>query len=151
MVTSADALALAPGEAEALSTEASAFASALPDPAMRERYQRLAAAAAEGTIEVGLLPALETMLELLLARQGSAPTARQPLLGIFGRTPRGKALNAAARDVNRALKSLRGQRIEDVRIGACPGAHTLSFETDRFRLTLTLDASGARVDSLETG
>ena len=96
-----------------------------------------------------LLPALETMLELALQRGG--PTARQTLLSVFGKTPRGRALSAAARDVNRALQTLEGQTLQSVRVTSGPGSHSLSIETDRCRLTLDLDSGGARITSLEAG
>jgi hypothetical protein len=144
-----DSLRLAPAEAEVLSTELSAFAAALPDPAARERYTRLSSLAADGEVPTDLLPALETMLELALERGG--PTARQTLLSVFGKTPRGRALSIAARDVNRALQTLAGQTLQSVRVASGPGTHSLSIETDRCRLTLDLDSHGARITSLEAG
>lgn len=151
MATSAaEALALAPGEAEALATEAAAFARALPEAAARERYQRLAVEAAHGNTPSELVGALETMLELLLGKT-EGPTARQPLLGIYARTPRGKALSAQARDVNRALQALRGQRLADVRVSSSAGQHTLVVETERCQVTLELTPRGVRIASLETG
>jgi hypothetical protein len=147
--TETDSLRLAPAEAEILSTELSAFAAALPDAAARARYTRLASCAAEGRVPAELLPALETMLELALQRGG--PTARQALLSVFSKTPRGRALGAAAREVNRALQALGGQTLQSVRVSSGPGTHSLSIETDRCRLTLDLDSHGAHITSLEAG
>jgi hypothetical protein len=145
-------LALAPAEAEALATEAAAFAAALPEATMRERYARLAACAASGSVPADLLPALETMLELVLGRGAAGgPTARQPLLGIFAKTPRGRALSARAREVTRALRALRGQQIQDLRLSAGPGQHSLVIQTDQCQLTLELDPHGARIASLDAG
>ena len=63
----------------------------------------------------------------------------------------GRRQAAASREVNQALRTLRGQRLEDLRLTAGPAKHTLVVETDRVRLTLELDTAGARVASLETG
>ena len=146
-----EALALAPAEAEALAVEAGAFAQALPDPRARARYQRLAdCAATDARVPPDLLPALETMLDLVLQTDGG-PTARQPLHALFARTPRGHALAAQARQVTHALRALRGQRLDDLRLTAGPGRHTLTIQTDHCRLTLELGPRGAAITSLEAG
>jgi hypothetical protein len=149
-VTTAD-LALRGAEKEALATEASAFSRALPDPAARARYERLASAATAGSVPEDLLAPLETMLELLLRPNTERATQRQVLLGIFARTPRGKALAEATSEVNAALRALQGQRIESIRLSAGPGAHSLVLETDRCRVTIEIGASGAQITQLETG
>jgi len=149
--TAAEALALAPAEAEALAVEAAAFAAALPDPRARARYQRLAdRAATEARVPPDLLPALETMLDLVL-QTDRGPTARQPLRSLFARTPRGHALAIQARQVTRALRALRGQRLDDLRLAAGPGQHTLTLQTDHCQLTLELSPRGARITSLDAG
>ena len=55
-------------EAEVLAVDAAAFARALSDPTARARYERLASAAASGAVPDELVPALETMLELLFEK-----------------------------------------------------------------------------------
>jgi hypothetical protein len=132
-----------------LALEATSFARALPDPHAQQRYLRLAACAAEGNVPRELVAALQTMLELVFEK--GRPSNRAVLQALYGKTPRGKEHGAAAREVNAALRTLRGQTLEDVRLTAGPGGHTLVLETDRVRLTLELDAAGARVASLETG
>lgn len=136
-------------EASLLALEAASFARAIPDPAARPRFDRLAEAAGSGDIPDDLLPTLETMLELVFTR--GRPANRAVLQGIYGRTPRGSQATAAARDVNAALKSLVGQTLTSLRVSASPGGHTLSIETDRVRISLELDARGARIASLEAG
>jgi hypothetical protein len=136
-------------EADVLALEARAFAAALPDAGAAARFLSLADAAAAGEIPEALLPALETMLELLFQR--GRPANRAVLQTVYGKTPRGKQQSAAAREVNAALKTLRGQTLAEVRISAAPGGHSLVVETERVRLTLELDSQGARVASLETG
>ena len=142
-------LGLEPAEAEVLAADAADFAAAMRDANGQARYLRLAAAAETGTVPADLVPALETMLELLFEK--GRPSNRAVLQTVFGKTPRGRQQTAAVREVNKALKSIRGQRIEEVRVSAGPSRHTLVIETDTCRLTLELDAAGARVGSLEIG
>jgi hypothetical protein len=139
---------LEPAEGEVLASDTRAFASALPDPTARERFIRLADSAFLGDVPEDLVPTLETMLELLFER--GRPSNPAVLQSVYAKTPRGRALSAAARDVNRALTALQGQTVQEVRITAGPSRHTLVLETDRARLTLELDRGGARVASLET-
>jgi hypothetical protein len=96
-----------------------------------------------------LVPAIESMLELLFEK--GRPSNRAVLQSIFGKTPKGRQQSSAAREVNRALRSLSGQTLEEFRLTASPSRHTLVIQTDRCRLTLELDSAGARVASLETG
>ena len=136
-------------EAEVLAGDAAAFARALSDPTARARYERLATAAASGTVPDELVPALETMLELVFEK--GRPSNRAILEAIFAKTHRGQQQSSAAREVNQALRALRGQTLQELRLSAGPSRHTLVVETDRCRLTLELDSAGARVASLETG
>jgi hypothetical protein len=142
-------LRLEPAEAEVLAVDAASFAAAMRDTNAQARYLRLAAAAVAGAVPPDLVPALETMLELLFEK--GKPSNRAVLQTVFGKTPRGRQQSAAAREVNKALRAIRGQKLEDLRITAGPSRHTLIVETDRCRLTVELDSAGARVGSLETG
>ena len=137
-------------EAEVVGLEASAFARALPEPSARARYAQLAAAAQSGAIPDELIGPLETMLELVF--DTGRPTNRAVLQGVFAKTPRGRLRASAAREVNRALETLRGQSIVEIRLAAAgPSQQTLTIETDRCRVQLEFDRQGARVTSLETG
>jgi hypothetical protein len=140
---------LDPAEGELLAIEARAFARAVPNVTAAAPFERLAVAATSGHIPTELTATLQAMLELVFER--GRPTNRAVLQAIYARTPRGKQRATAARDVNRALKSLTGQHLDEVRLSASPGGHTLSLATDRARLTIEIDAAGARVSSLETG
>ena len=142
-------LVLEAAEAEVVSADAANFAGAMRDANAQARYLRLAAAAAAGAVPSDLVPALEAMLELLFEK--GRPSNRAVLQAVFSKTPRGSQQSAAAREVNTALRALRGQSLEEVRLTAGPSRHTLVIETDRCRLTLELDSAGARVGSLETG
>ena len=136
-------------EAEVLAVDAAAFARALSDPTARARYERLASAAASGAVPDELVPALETMLELLFEK--GRPSNRAVLQAVFARTPLGRQQSSAAREVNQALQTLRGHTLQEVRLSAGPNRHTLVVETDRCRVTLEFDKAGARVASLEAG
>ncbi len=136
-------------EAEVLAADAATFASALADANAQARFQRVSAAAAAGDIPDEMVPSVETMLELLFDK--GRPSNRAVLQAIYAKTPRGRQQSLAAREVNKALRALRGQRVENLRVIAGPSRHTLVLETDRCKLTLELDSAGARVASLETG
>jgi hypothetical protein len=136
-------------EAEVLAADAASFAHALSDPAAQARFLRVSEAAASGEVPDELVPAIESMLELLFEK--GRPSNRAVLQSIFGKTPKGRQQSSAAREVNRALRSLSGQTLEEFRLTASPSRHTLVIQTDRCRLTLELDSAGARVASLETG
>jgi hypothetical protein len=141
-------LALDETERVMLAARARAFASALNEPAARARYDRLTDAVASGSIPPDLIGPLELMLDLLLQK---APTDSEPVLqSVFQRTPRGQALSSASRDVNAALRALRGQRLEHLRVSASPGRSSLVLETDRVRITLAVDNAGPRVESVES-
>jgi hypothetical protein len=100
-------------------------------------------------LSADLEPALQTMIELVFER--GQPGNRAVLQSLYGKTTRGRQLQGAAREVNQALRSLRSQTLEEIRLTAGPGRHSLVIETDRVRLTLELDGAGARVASLEVG
>jgi len=130
-----------------LAAEARAFAARVGDPATRARYEALAQAAEAGTVPPELVPSVEALLDLVLQR--GRPLAEPVLLGIFGRTPRGRELSSATSDVNKALRALKGQPLEVVRLSASPGRYALVLETERARLSLVLDGAGPRIESLE--
>src|SRR5919199_5759367 len=140
---------LDPAEAEVLALDAAAFARALSDPVARARYERLASAAATGDVPDELVPALETMLDLVFEK--GRPSNRAVLQAVFAKTPLGRRQSAAAREVNQALRTLRGQTLQDVRLSAGPNRHTLGLETNPCRPALEPDKAGARGASLEAG
>jgi hypothetical protein len=147
--------ALELAERDVVANAATAFARVLPSPERQQQYVHLAEAASLGEIPADLVLELEAMLDVLLqperaAREGG-PAAERVLLAVFGRTPRGARLAAAAHEVNQALRVLRGQTLVGLRVESRPGRHSLSLETDRCRVVVRLDAAGARIDSLEVG
>lgn len=140
-------LALEDAERSVLAAEARVFAMRVSDPGVSARYQALASAADAGAVPPELVPSVEALLDLVLQR--GRPLAEPVLLGIFGRTPRGRELAGATRDVNAALRALKGQPLEVVRLSSTPGRYALTLETDQARLTLVMDGAGPRVESLE--
>ncbi len=117
---------------------------------MRRHLERLVTAAADGGIPGELLPTLEAAFGLSLERH---PTSNRAIIqSLFARTPRGRELHALARDVTRALRSLQGQTIADMRFSTSgPTDHSLIIETDRVRVSLDISRSGALISSLELG
>ncbi|MGE3269725.1 MAG: hypothetical protein AB7P40_13320 [Chloroflexota bacterium] len=150
-----DTLALTPAEQEILSQDVPAFARTLKDPASRERYAALAEAVETGEIPGHLARSLETMLELALqtkaVRHRHGPDAERTLSDLYFRTGRGGALRQAAREVTRALEALKGQTVEKIGVTAAAGRHTITINTDRAHLTLSVDHSGVAVDRVEVG
>ena len=120
----------------------------MPDASVRARYERLSLAAAAGAVPDDLVAALETMLELLF--ETGRVSNRGVLQSIFGRTPRGRSQSAAVRKVNRALETLRGQEVRNVRLSSSgPSQRSLSIETDGCRLVLDFSRGGATITTLE--
>jgi hypothetical protein len=138
-----------------LAEEAEAFTRTLKDPDARERYARLAEAARGGAVPPFLVGSLEAMLELVLQTQRihrlHGPEAESALLDLFYRTPRGAALKRTAREVNRALQTLRGQTLESLTFSPTPGGQRLLVETGNCQVALSIDPSGVRIDRLEVG
>jgi hypothetical protein len=148
LATASNPLVLEDAERDLLFRRARAFARLLNDPESQIRYERLSEAALSGSIPADLIGPLEVMLDLILQK---APTDSEPVLAnIYKRTPRGQTLASAARDINSALRALRGQRLEHLRFASAPGRHSLVVETDKVRLTLAFDSAGARVESVES-
>jgi hypothetical protein len=148
-------LELSSSEREVLAEEVGVFARTLKDPDTRERYAQLGAAVQQGTVPPHVVGLLETMLELVLqtqrVRRQHGPEAEQALLRLFHRTPRGAALEQAAREVNAALAALRGHVLESLTFSPTPRGHNLVIDTAHCSLTLAIDRAGVRVERLETG
>jgi hypothetical protein len=148
--TRQNSLQLEDGESELVAREAAAFAQALPEPAARARYDRLAVAVASGSVPDDLVGALETMLEILF--DTGRVSNRAVLQSVFSRTPRGRVQSAGVRDLNRALESLRGQTLRDLRLSSAgPGRHSLSVETDGCRVVIEFARDGPTINNLEIG
>lgn len=145
--------AVIPEARSVLHEELAAFADAQENPVARERYGALADAVRAGDVPEELVPALETFLELVLARgrlrKLRGAEADDALTALFFSTPGGAAARKAAHAVSRALAELGGQVLERVTVNAVLGGHTVTIETDRAQLLVELDRGGARVKSVE--
>jgi len=148
-------LVLEPAEQALLREDVPAFARTVKDAAARDRYLALADAVDQGEVPPELAFALEAMLELALhtraIRRRHGPDAERTLTDLYFRTGRGAALRQAARDVSRGLEVLTGQTIEKIGVTAAPGRHTITINTDRAHLTLSVDQSGITIDRVEVG
>lgn len=140
-----------PSERDPLLAEIDRFAGSLRSAEARDRYRRLRDAVAAGPLPVELpeelVDPLQELLEIALESRSvhrfHGPGPERALRNLYARTPRGAAVEAAARDANRALEALRGQRIERLAFApGLPGSHRLVVETDRCRLTLEIDRAG---------
>ena len=143
-----------PAQREVLLAEIEGVLETVKEPGARARYEELAGAVAGGTVEDGLLGSLEALTEMTLqtgrARKLHGAESEQALLRLFHRTPRGAAARQATESVNRALRELAGQTIEEMLFTVqAPGVYRLGLGTDRVRLALQIDRHGVTVESLE--
>jgi hypothetical protein len=143
-------------ERELLTQEIGTLAGMLRDPAARARYGELRDAVQDGEVPEALLGHLGNILELGLQsgrlRALYGADGEQALTKLFHRTPTGAALQDEARSVTHALSGLQTQRIEDIRVSALgPGTYGLTIDTDRCQVSVRLDRSGVRVESLAIG
>ncbi len=147
-------LEIDPAQREVLLAEIEGLLATVCEPGARARYEELAGAVAAGNVEEPLLGSLEALTEMTLqtgrARKLHGAESEQALLRLFHRTPRGAAARQATESVNRALRELAGQVIEDMLFTVqAPGVYRLGLSTDRVRLALQIDRHGVTVESLE--
>ncbi|MFL6203133.1 MAG: hypothetical protein ACJ76J_28525 [Thermoanaerobaculia bacterium] len=143
-----------PAQQEVLLAEIEGVLATVREPGARARYEELAGAVAGGTVEDGLLGPLEALTEMTLqtgrARKLHGPESERALLRLFHSTPRGAAARQATEAVNRALRELAGQVVEEMLFTVqAPGVYRLGLSTDRVRLALQIDRHGVTVESLE--
>ena len=139
---------------EILLAEIAGVLETIQEPGARSRYEELAWAVSGGSVEDRLVGHLEALTEMTLqtgrARKLHGPESEQALLRLFHRTPRGAAARQATESVNRALRELAGQVIEELLFTVqAPGVYRLGLGTDRVRLALQIDRHGVTVESLE--
>ena len=139
---------------EILLAEIAGVLETIQEPGARSRYEELAWAVSGGRVEDRLVGHLEALTEMTLqtgrARKLHGAESEQALLRLFHRTPRGAAARQATESVNRALRELSGQVIEEMLFTVqAPGVLRLGVRTDRIRLALEIDRHGVTVESLE--
>ena len=148
-------LALSEDEAVAVAETAAAFAAVLP-PDRQASFRQLANAAADGELDEDQLPDLERVCVLALetgkARQlGRAETERL-LVGVYRRTPGGKALSTETADVNKVLAQFAGRTLASARITCrMPGRYQLDLVVDGIDVAIAIEPEGLEVRSLQTG
>jgi hypothetical protein len=142
------------GEAgEVALAEATAVLAMVQDEERRGRLADLIAALEDGEVHGDSAQALEELLELGLQsgrlRALYGPGGEQAALKAYRRLPGGKELSESAREVSRALASLAGSTLEAVSLSAVgPGAFSLNLVVEGRELSIRLDRSGARINSI---
>ena len=146
-------IALQGEAAEVALGEAQAVLSMVADDERRGRLADLIAGVLDGEVGDEESDALTELLELGLQtgrlRAVYGPGGEQAALRLFRKLPRGKELDASAREVSGALASLVGRPLESARIEATgPGSFLVSLSVDGLDVSIRLDRNGARLASL---
>ena len=141
--------------AEIARAEAVAVLSMIQDENRRGRLADLIAAVDDGQLDDDAAQALEELLELGLKtgrlRALYGPGGEQAALKTYRKLPGGKELAAGTREVSQALGALAGGRLDGVSLSNLgPGAYSLSLTVEGRELSVRLDRSGARVNTIVT-
>lgn len=142
-------------EAEAVTAAAEGYAAALP-PDRAGAYEVLARAAADGAIPDELVDAAQRVIAVRLqagraGREWNA-AAERVLTAVYRRTPAGRALDGRIQEVNRALSALGDRRLRTAHAAAStPGRYTVTLESEGATVTLTIDATGINIRTLNVG
>jgi hypothetical protein len=139
--------------AEVALGEAQAVLAMVQDEERRGRLADLVAAVQEGALGDDEAQALEEIIELGLStgriRGVYGPEGEQAALKTYRKLPRGRELSASATEVTQALAALEGRSIDRVSITAAgPGAWLLTLAAEDIELSVRLDRSGARIQSV---
>jgi hypothetical protein len=148
-------LALTEEERELLLSELDAVLPALGGE-RGQAYQALRESAQCQDVPVHQVPLLEGVVSLALdtgrARLVHRADGERILTELFRRTPRGRALADALVGVNRALGTLRGQPLRNVRVAMrTVGVFTVTVETDMADVALSLGRGGVAVEHVSVG
>jgi hypothetical protein len=146
-------IALKGEAAEVALAEATAVLAMVQDEKRRGRLADLIAAVEDGAVEGETAQALEELLELGLQtgrlRALYGPGGEQAALKTYRRLPSGKELSESAREVSHALSALSGATLEQVSLSAVgPGAYSLNLVVEGRELSIRLDRSGARINTI---
>ncbi|MGZ4359618.1 MAG: hypothetical protein ACXVZW_07530 [Gaiellaceae bacterium] len=150
-----DTIELRGESAEVALAEAQAVLAMVSEADRRARLGALVGALGEGRLDASgeEAQALEELLELGLQsgrlRALYGPSGEQAMLRLYRRLPRGRELAKSARQVSEALGALVGSRLAGLRLEALgPGAFQLSLSVEGRELSVRLDTSGARIQSV---
>jgi len=153
--TAREPLALTEEERELLLSELEAVLPALSGE-RREEYQAVLESTRGGEVPAHQVPLLESVVSLALdtgrARRVHRAEGERVLTELFRRTPRGRELAETLAGVNRALGTLRGQRLRSIRVGLrTVGVFTVTVETEVAEIALGLGRSGVGVEHVAVG
>jgi adenylylsulfate kinase len=145
---------LDPESAALVVEEVLALAQAVPDP-QRARLAEAAERLRTGRLSEDLVDVVESAVALSLqsgrARRRYRAEGERLLTEVLWHTPRGRDLRARLEATNRALRALRGRRLEEVRVGARTlGDYTVALRAEGVVVTLSARADGVEVESVST-
>jgi hypothetical protein len=146
-------IALTGEAAEVALAEATAVLAMVQDAERRGKLADLIAAIEDGAVQGESAQALEELLELGLqtgrVRALYGPGGEQAALKTYRRLPGGKELSESAKEVSQALSSLAGLTLEGISLSSAgPGAYSLNLVVEGRELSIRLDRSGARINSI---
>lgn len=149
---SAQPIVLSDDEAELVATEAESAARVFGEP-RRSEALRLADAARHKAVPPELVGLLGEMLVASLqagrARRVHLAEGERVLTGVLRRTPAGKELQERLDSLNRALESLSGRRIDQVKAAMRTAGHfTITLTSEGVSLTLVVGPGGLELESL---
>jgi len=139
--------------AEVALGETQAVLAIVQDDERRGRLADLVAAIQDGELDELEADALDEILALGLQtgriRGVYGPEGERAALATYRKLPHGRELAESAREVTAALAALEGRTLEGVSVSsAAPGAWVVSVVTDSLELSVRLDRSGARIDTV---
>ena len=139
--------------AEVALSEAQAVLALVHDGERRGRLADLVAAVQDGELGEEEAQALGELIELGLTsgriRALYGPEGEQAALATYRKLPGGKELSESAAAVTAALEPLAGRTLEQVGLQAVgPGAYVVTVAVEGLQLSVRLDRSGARIQSV---
>ena len=131
-----------------------AFLDATSDAQAREVYSALAEAIDRLEVPPELAARLGAIVEVALTsgriRKLFGPGAELSLNALFMKTPRGREIAQSLSELNKALATLKDQKIEQVTASQrSPGAYALTIKTGGCQLIVRFEQAGVRIESLE--
>jgi hypothetical protein len=149
-----DILTLDPLQRDLLIAQIQAFLDATSDADARESYGALKSAVESMAVPAEHQARLGTIVEVALQsgriRRLFGPGAELSLNALFQKTPRGREIARALRELNTALSNLKGDTVEEVSaVTRGPGSWALTLKTSGCQLVVRFERDGVRVESLE--
>ena len=147
---------LAEDERDVLLAEVGQALDQVRAPELKRSYGELLTATDAGEVPEELLEPLQALLEVGLEsgriRRVHTAHGEMAALRVYGRTPKGRAVRESCEAVNAALQALEGHSIAELGVtSTAPGVYSVSVATEKGRVQIVLDRSGAEIRSLEVG